>query len=116
MEDLKVVDEIIGGEKIDANIRAILTPASRNVYLEALKSGIIERLMSAGIVVTPPGCGLCIGVVGGIPADGEVVLSTANRNFLGRTGNPKAHIYLSSPATAAASALYGAITDPREVM
>jgi len=116
MEDLRVIDEIIGGEKIDRNIRAVVTPASRNVYLEALKAGIIERLISAGAVVTPPGCGLCIGVVGGIPADGEVVLSTANRNFLGRAGNPKAHIYLSSPATAAASALYGVITDPREVM
>ncbi|MEM2735950.1 MAG: aconitase family protein, partial [Candidatus Bathyarchaeia archaeon] len=116
MEDFKVIDRIIGGEKIDGSIRAIATPASRNVYLQALKAGIIERLTSAGIVITPPGCGLCIGVVGGIPADGEAVLSTANRNFLGRAGNPKAHIYLSSPATAAASALYGVITDPREVM
>ncbi len=116
MEDFKVIDKIIGGERIDRGVRAIATPASRNVYLQALKAGIIERLASAGVVITPPGCGLCIGVVGGIPADDEVVLSTANRNFLGRAGNPKAHIYLSSPATAAASALYGAITDPREAM
>ena len=116
IEDFKVIDDIIGGERIDSSIRAIATPASMNVYLRALRSGIIERLMSAGVVVTPPGCGLCIGVVGGIPADGEALLSTANRNFLGRAGNPKARIYLSSPATAAASALYGVITDPREVM
>jgi len=116
MEDLRVVDRIIGNEKIDRNLRMIVTPASSDVYLQALKAGIIGRLVSAGAAVTPPGCGVCIGALGGIPADNEVLLSTANRNFKGRAGNPNAYIYLSSPATAAASALYGVLTDPRDVV
>jgi 3-isopropylmalate/(R)-2-methylmalate dehydratase large subunit len=103
-------------KKIAAGIKFIIAPASRPIFLAALKSGIIDIFIQAGAVVVTPGCGPCVGTHNGIPADGEVVISSANRNFKGRMGNPHAFIYLASPATVAASALEGKITDPRKYL
>ncbi|MEM4298124.1 MAG: aconitase family protein, partial [Nitrososphaerota archaeon] len=112
----QIAASILGGRRVHRNVRLIVTPASYRVFIQALKDGTLEALLNAGAVVTPPGCGMCLGALGGIPADGEVVLSTSNRNFQGRLGNPKAFVYLAPPATAAASALTGFITDPRGVL
>jgi len=90
-----------------------VAPASREVMLLALKEGLIEVLTEAGAAVMCPGCASCVGTHQGIPGDGENVISTANRNFKGRMGNPEAFIYLASPATVAASCVEGAIADPR---
>jgi len=115
LEDLAVAADILEGEKISKNVRVIVTPASPEVYKEANKAGFITTLMDAGAVICNPSCGVCFGGNHGILAPGEVSLSTSNRNFKGRQGSTESFVYLSSPATAAASALYGAITDPREV-
>ena len=112
LEDLRVAADIIRDKEIKT--RLIVTPASRQVYRDAVKTGLIEIFLQAGAVVTPAGCGMCFGALGGIPADNERVLTTTNRNFKGRTGNPKAFTYLASPATAAATAVEGVIADPRE--
>jgi 3-isopropylmalate/(R)-2-methylmalate dehydratase large subunit len=114
-EDLVVAAGILKGRKIHPGVRLIVTPGSKQILLEAMNSGVLQTLIESGGLVTNPGCGACAGD-GGMLADGEVCLSTANRNFLGRMGSGKSQIYLSSPATLAASAIKGAIADPREFL
>jgi homoaconitate hydratase family protein len=112
-EDLEIAAGILRGKRIDPRVRLIVTPGSKQIMLQAMKSGVLQTLIESGALVTNPGCGACAGD-GGTMADGEVSLSTANRNFIGRMGSNKSSIYLSSPATVAASALKGTISDPRE--
>ncbi|MEW6379020.1 MAG: 3-isopropylmalate dehydratase large subunit [bacterium] len=116
LDDLEIAAKILDGRKVAPGVRLIVTPASKAIYLQALQSGLIEKLIRAGAAVTSTGCGPCVGIHQGILGDGEACLSTQNRNFLGRMGNPDGFIYLSSPATAACSALKGEIADPREIV
>ncbi len=111
-EDLKIAARILSGRHTAPGVRLIVCPASRKVYLDTLK--LQDIFVKAGAIIIGPGCGPCVGVHEGILGDGEVCLSTANRNFKGRMGNPEGFIYLASPATAAYSALFGTIRDPRE--
>ena len=113
--DIQAAADILRGKHIASGTRLIVCPASNRVLLDAMEKGYIQDLVRAGAVLSATGCSLCVGTLGGVPADGETVLSTTNRNFKDRMGNSKAFIYLASPATAAASALTGYITDPREV-
>lgn len=116
VEDFKIAARILDGKKVKKGVRLICTPGSRNIYLECLKNGYIEKLIQAGAIITNPGCGPCVGTHQGVPSDGENVISTANRNFKGRMGNQNAFIYLASPATVAASVIEGKITDPRKYL
>jgi len=116
LEDLETAAKILKGKKIHPDVKLIVAPASRIVYLDALKKGMLDIFIKAGGVVLSPGCGPCVGTHGGVPADGEICISTANRNFKGRMGNPNAFIYLASPATCAASAIEGKIADPRRYL
>ena len=116
LSDLMIARDILKGKKISKNTRMIIAPASRRIYMEAARNGVLADLVEAGALVVTPGCGCCVGACNGIPGDGEKVISTANRNFKGRMGNSKAEIYLASPATVAVSALYGKITDPRTLL
>jgi 3-isopropylmalate/(R)-2-methylmalate dehydratase large subunit len=115
LEDLAVAAAILKNKHSHADVRLIVAPASRDVLLDAMKKGYIQTLVNAGAILVPPGCAACLGLHQGVLGDKEVCLSTANRNFKGRMGNPESFIYLASPATAAASAITGEITDPRKI-
>jgi 3-isopropylmalate/(R)-2-methylmalate dehydratase large subunit len=115
VDDLVAAADILRNRHVAAGVRVLVFPASREIYLEALGIGALTTLAQAGCIVMNPGCGPCLGAHEGVLAAGEACLSTANRNFRGRMGSTEAEVYLCSPATAAASALYGRITDPRTV-
>jgi 3-isopropylmalate/(R)-2-methylmalate dehydratase large subunit len=114
-EDLKVAAEILKGRQVASSTRLFVYPASREVYLKAMEEGLLRDLVEAGAVLCNPSCGPCFGGHVGLLAAGETCISSTNRNFQGRMGSAKADVYLASPATVAASALRGVITDPREV-
>ncbi len=116
MEDLRIAAGIIKGKKIHPEVRLIITPASQEIYRDALKEGLWEIFIDAGALITNPSCGACFGGHLGLLGEGETCISTANRNFIGRMGSPKASVYLASPATVAASALAGQIADPTEYL
>jgi 3-isopropylmalate/(R)-2-methylmalate dehydratase large subunit len=113
LEDLRIAAKILEGKKVKDGVRLIVIPASQEVYLEALKEGLLEVFVKAGAYVGPATCGPCLGGHFGLLADGEVCISSTNRNFVGRMGSPKSKVYLASPATVAASALTGKITNPK---
>ncbi|MCX5696144.1 MAG: 3-isopropylmalate dehydratase large subunit [Candidatus Omnitrophica bacterium] len=113
LQDLKIAAKILKGRRVAAGVRLIIAPSSRSVLLSAIKLKLVNVFIEAGAIILSPGCGPCVGTHNGIPSDGEIVISTANRNFKGRMGNPNAFIYLASPATVAASAIKGCITDPK---
>jgi 3-isopropylmalate/(R)-2-methylmalate dehydratase large subunit len=115
LDDLRIAAKILEGKKIASNIRAIVNPGSQKVWMAAASEGILTTLAAAGCAVNTPGCGACFGGHMGTLGDGERAISTTNRNYVGRMGSPKSEVYLASPATCAASALTGKITDPRVV-
>jgi len=114
LEDFQVAAKILKGKKVHPDCRLIIAPASKDILLAMIKDGTYQTLLDAGAVAVTPGCGPCVGTHNGVPSDGENVISTANRNFLGRMGNRNAFIYLGSPATVAASMLEGKIADARK--
>lgn len=116
LEDFHIAAKILKGKKIHPKTRMIVTPGSRQVYLEALKDGTMETLIEFGALTMAPGCGACVGLHEGVLGDGEVCLATQPRNFKGRMGSPKSFIYLGSPAVAAATAIEGKIADPRKYL
>jgi len=116
LEDLRVAAGMLRGNRVSEGTRLIVAPASREVLKGAIRDGTFEALVESGAVFVAPGCGPCVGTHAGVPGDGESVISTANRNFKGRMGNGLASIYLASPATVAASAIAGEITDPRDYL
>jgi 3-isopropylmalate/(R)-2-methylmalate dehydratase large subunit len=115
LDDLEIAAKIIKGKKVAQGVRMLIFPASARIYNQALAKGYIGEFMKAGAVVMNSGCGPCLGIHEGALGDGEVALSTTNRNFKGRMGNPKSEVYLCSPAVAAASAMKGVITDPTKI-
>jgi len=116
LEDLRSAAQILKGKKTAAGVRLVVIPASQEIYLNALNEGLIRTFMEAGATIGNPNCGPCLGGHMGILADGEACISSSNRNFVGRMGSTKSFVYLASPATVAASAITGKITDPRKVM
>ncbi len=116
LEDLKIAAGILKNRRISKKVRCIIAPASAKIFKEAIKLSYIQTFVTAGCAVVSPGCGPCVGTHEGILGDGEVAISSANRNFKGRMGNPNSFIYLASPATVAASAIEGKIADPRNYL
>jgi len=115
MDDLRLAAKVLKGRKVDPHLRCIILPGSQQVYLDALKEGIIETFIRAGAAVSTPTCGPCLGGYMGILAAGERCVSTTNRNFVGRMGHVKSEVYLANPAVAAASAIAGRIAGPQEI-
>lgn len=115
MEDLRIAANILKGKKIAKGVRMLVFPASMNIYRKALEEGLIKTFIDAGALVLNPGCGPCLGAHEGILASNEVAITSTNRNFKGRMGSRDAEVYLASPATVAASALRGMITDPKNI-
>jgi 3-isopropylmalate/(R)-2-methylmalate dehydratase large subunit len=115
VEDLKEAASVMAGRHVHPDVRMLVVPASKSVLLEGIRTGIITTLVEAGAVLVNPGCGPCLGAHEGILADGEVCIASTNRNFKGRMGSSTSEVYLASPATVAASAVMGRITDPRKV-
>ncbi|MEN8906276.1 MAG: 3-isopropylmalate dehydratase large subunit [Clostridiales bacterium] len=116
LEDIEIAANILKGKKVSKNTRFIVTPASNDVYINAIKAGYIEILVEAGGIISTPGCSACFGGSIGVVGKKERLLSTANRNFVGRVGASDSEIYLGSPAVIAASAISGKITDPRRIL
>jgi 3-isopropylmalate/(R)-2-methylmalate dehydratase large subunit len=116
LSDLRIAARVLAGRKIHPRVRCIVLPGSREVYLEALREGLIETFIQSGAVVSTPTCGPCVGAHMGVLAAGERCISTTNRNFIGRMGSPKSEVYLANPAVVAASAVQGRIVHPQEVM
>lgn len=116
LEDLAAAESVLRGRKVARDVRLIVVPASREIYIEAAVAGILASLATAGAVILNPGCGPCLGGHQGILAGGERCISTTNRNFRGRMGSPDSEVYLASPETVAVSAVKGVIADPREAL
>jgi 3-isopropylmalate/(R)-2-methylmalate dehydratase large subunit len=115
ISDLRAAAQIIKGKKAARGVRVVVFPATQQIYLEAMKEGLLEIFVEAGAMISPPICGPCLGGHMGLLADGEVAIATTNRNFVGRMGHKNSKVYLASPYTAAASAVAGYIIDPRQV-
>lgn len=116
LRDLHAAARILGGRRVAPGVRLVIAPASRKVFLAAAQDGTLVTLTEAGASFLPSGCGPCVGTHNGVPGDGETVLSTANRNFRGRMGNPQANVYLASPTVVAAAAVAGKIIDPKDIV
>jgi 3-isopropylmalate/(R)-2-methylmalate dehydratase large subunit len=115
LEDIQIAAKVLKGKRVDPHVRCIIIPGSQQVYLEALREGLVEAFINAGAVVSTPTCGPCLGGYMGILAAGERCVSTTNRNFVGRMGSPRSEVYLANPAVAAATAIAGRIAGPEEV-
>jgi 3-isopropylmalate/(R)-2-methylmalate dehydratase large subunit len=115
LEDIRIAAKVLKGKQVAPHVRCIIIPGSQQVYLEALREGLVEAFINAGAVVSTPTCGPCLGGYMGILAAGERCVSTTNRNFVGRMGSTKSEVYLANPAVAAASAIAGRIAGPEEV-
>lgn len=115
LEDLAIAARVVEGHRVHPNTRLLIIPASQSIYLEAIRLGYLQKLVEAGAMINPPGCGPCVGVHQGILAAGEVCISSTNRNFIGRMGSKDSDVYLASPAVVAASAILGRIAHPDEV-
>lgn len=114
LEDLHIAADVLKNKTVHPDVRLIVVPASRQIYLDAMEEGIIKTFLNAGALVCNPGCGPCLGAHMGVLTEGEVCVATTNRNFVGRMGDPNSEIYLANPAVVACSAIYGEIKDPRE--
>ncbi len=115
VEDLEIAAGILKNNRVNPGTRLLILPASRKIYLDCLRAGIVESLIESGAIILNPGCGPCLGAHEGILASGEVAITTTNRNFKGRMGSPESKVYLANPAVVAASCIEGKITDPRRL-